>query len=74
MRYRIRQAVLILLTCLAIIGLISACNSLRGPVATQETGKGETVPPVASQSSDAPSTAPEQAGPSCCGSGGQTGR
>jgi len=46
MRYRIKQIVLILVTCLVIIGLISACNSLRGPVATQEPGRGETVPSV----------------------------
>ncbi len=46
MRYQIKQIVLILVTCLAIIGLISACNSIRGPVATQEPGIGETVPSV----------------------------
>jgi hypothetical protein len=46
MRYRTKQIVLILVTCVAIIGLISACNSLSGPVATQETGGGEAVPSV----------------------------
>jgi len=46
MRYRTKQIVLILVICLAIIGLISACNSLSGPVATQEPGGGEAVPSV----------------------------
>ncbi len=46
MRYRIKQIVLILVTCLAIIGLISACNSLSELVATQWLGEEEAVPSV----------------------------
>jgi len=58
MRYRTRQIVLILVTCLAIIGLISACNISSGPVATQ--------------SSNVPSGVYEQAASSCCGSAAPT--
>jgi hypothetical protein len=46
MRYRIKQIVLILVTCLAIIGLISACNSLSELASTQWLGGEEAVPSV----------------------------
>lgn len=46
MRYRTKQIMLILVTCLAIVGLISACNSLSELASTQWLGGEEAVPSV----------------------------